>query len=247
MKPRRVDKHLFLYGYGKLGKLAEEIFNELDIPIAGIFDKDSITFGTSDNTLVAVCVASEPYYPIEKKLKENGWDNVVPVYDIIEAYPEVGIRNGWFVGEGTKEDERGFIYVIERLNSFGSKMKYSAFVEWHDKREETEIILNTGKPCLDSTLAGIRDRQFVTSFYDAPMDKVEIHAEGYEIETIEGNMALFQKHRPKIEVAVYHSKDGLWKIQKTLMDNLKDYVFEFKVYAYMGQGAYLICTPEEKV
>jgi hypothetical protein len=51
--PRRVDKPLVLYGYGKLGHLAEEIFYELKIPIAAIIWDANPDMTHKDNTLIA--------------------------------------------------------------------------------------------------------------------------------------------------------------------------------------------------
>ena len=44
LAPVKVKKPLILYGKGKLGKLAVEIFEELKIPIYEIMDKDDIEY-----------------------------------------------------------------------------------------------------------------------------------------------------------------------------------------------------------
>ena len=247
--PRKVDKPLVLYGYGKLGKLAAEIFTELGIPYR-MTDKHDPDVGVCDDheaVLVAVCVASEPYKPIENKLALLGYTDVVPVWDIIEAYPEVGIRNGWFGGEITDEDAEGIDVVDWGFCDLSSRGHYLSFREWHCKRDEW-LPQNTPiepMPSLPSTLKDIRKRQVIFNFEFMPKHVV-VHQEGYELETIKANLKRLQAFRPSLEVACYHSRDGLWKIPKFLMDNLPDYDFKFRLHSFQGQGAYIYATPKER-
>jgi hypothetical protein len=76
---------------------------------------------------------------------------------------------------------------------------------------------------------------------------ISIHNEGYELQTIQDSIEVFKKDKPRLEVACYHSRDGLWKIEKFLMDNLPDYTWTFRLTAYMGQGAYIYGCPKEEV
>jgi len=251
--PRKIDKKLILYGYGTLGRLAEEVFKELKIPIYLIVDhtnQAAIKKGIKESSLIAVCVASEPYLPIAGQLEKDGWPDIVPVYDIIEAYPQVGIHNGWFAPKlGDMKDEE--IYEIDRvldyLRDYRSKAHYESFLQWHLYRCEKRLKLPP-RPSLPSTLADIRHRQtHGTIWLDQPVEKVSIHNEGNELSELIANMWVFKKYRPVIEVACYHSRDGLWKIPKYLMDNLKDYTFKFRLHAYMGQGAFLYAAPKERL
>ena len=253
---RKVDRPLILYGYGKLGHLAEEIFRELKIPVYGVMDnkwsgaeaKFQMLYAPTD-ALVAVCVASSPYRPIYDFLVAQGWaeENIVPVYDIFLAYPECGIGSGWFGGPITEEVNKHSFHVMYKFKDLPSRIHYAAFLDWRISRIETPFkIEELHRHPLPSTLADIRRRQRVDMFADAPMKEISIHNEGCELKTLEENMHLFIKHRPKIEVSVYHSKDGLYKIERFLMDSLKDYTFKFRLHAYMGQGAYIYCTPKER-
>jgi len=249
--PRKVDKPLVLYGMGKLGKLAHEIFTEIGVDVFTGIDRDmpfDFSRSAREKALIAVCIASEPYEPIADHLRSVGWTDIVPVWDIIEAYPECGIRNGWFVGELTPEDIQGINYVMRHFKDLLCRMSYSAFISWREYRDDYPYIPVKPIPALPSTLADIRARQRVGTWDtwqwgDGPTT-VTIHAEGLELETIEKNLSDFIRYRPKISVACYHSRDGLWKIPKLLMDNLKDYRFKFRLHAYQGQAAFLYAEPK---
>ena len=243
MKPRRVDRPLALYGKGKLGKLAKEIFSELKIRPAYVMDKTCSFDGLPKDVLLAICVATEPYSVVTAPLYKAGWNDIVPVWEIVEAYPRIGLNNGWTAGKFGIKDERKIrsLYWDDAL----SYSHYNAFLNWRGYRQFPEDYLLQGcRRCLLSTLKDIRGRQRVVYFDDAPMKRVEVHCEGHEAVTLKENIYLFQKYRPKIDVACYHSRDGLWKIQRFLMDNLTDYEFTFRMYAYCGQGAYLHCIPK---
>lgn len=249
--PRKVGKPLVLYGKGKLGKLAVEIFNELKIPICGIIDSECINSHIFKSNLIAVCIATIPFTSILGKLTFLGFTDIVPVWDIIEAYPEINIHNGWFVGIQNDISMRNVIQVKSRLTDEKSQTNYDNFFAWRcrNKCYPEYTILKPSASYLDlpSTLVDIRKRQHVgisrIERSNTP-DIIYIHAEGYELQTVEQNMPLFIKYRPEIIVACYHNRDGLWKIQKTLMDNLIGYNFFFDIYAYQGQAAYFSCRPK---
>ena len=244
--PRKADKPLVLYGYGRLGHLAEEIFTELDIPVL-IWDKKlpCPVAQYPEDFLLAICIASEPYTPIRNSLREQGWTDIVPVWDILEYYTDkTGIGNGWFA---RPTDET----VTDGWADKNSYFHYSVFLYWRLCRKEWVIVGMEPKEALPSTLADIRARQNLNSgiFFSlnsSLLDHVTIHNEGYELQTLHDHIWDIQAHRPLLEVACYHSRDGLWKIPKFLMDNLKDYTFRFRMTAYQGQGAYITCIPNER-
>ena len=147
------------------------------------------------------------------------------------AYPEIGITNGWFF----KYDEDDETEVVRIMNYFYNRKDkysmwhYSCFRHWHERR--TEILCDKfpikPRPSLPSTLADIRARKenYYTQVSNGPF---VIHNEGNELTSLKENIHLFQKWRLSLEVACYHSRDGLWKIPKFLMDNLKNYRFTFR-------------------
>jgi hypothetical protein len=245
--PRKVDRPLVLYGYGRLGKLAEEIFRELKIPIAGFIDNRVPT--KPFDALLAICVASDPYAQVTAPLIAAGWVDIAPIWEIIAAYPEIGIGNGWTIDRMDNTDNDMVASVYDRLHDEHSQCNYMDFLLWRrDHFEDVEGNWYPPEPQepLPSTLADIRQRQRVSMVSDGPMISVSIHAEGCELKTLEENMHLFQKYRPSIKVSVYHSRDGLYLIEKFLMDNLPDYQWTFRLTAYMGQGAYIYGVPQER-
>ena len=244
--PRLVDKPLVLYGMGKLGMLAKEIFDELNIHSIMI-DKncDLHHVKNPEDCLLAICVATEPYSQVITPLIASGWETIVPVWDIIEEYPEVGIRNGWFADSDIENEEE---YVSLHLDDEDSREHYYEFRSWHRCRIQSPTRLPISPSIsLLSTLADIRNRQRVEMFVDDPMESISIHSEGCELKTIENGMPLFKKYRPKIDVTCYHSRDGLWKIEKYLIDNLPDYKWTFRLHAYMGQTAVMYGMPKERI
>lgn len=271
--PRRVDKPLVLYGHGRLGHLAEEVFKKIGVPIYQVFDKSCPPCFNPVDCLVAICIASEPYAPIADKLRADGFTDIVSVYDIFEAYPECGITSGWFVGSVSEEDVGGLTYVTSIWLDRLSKVHYLQFVRWHEYREdffpyeypidptnrwyipEVKETLRMDKEHIrlenpGSTLSDIADRKsYRARFpYDdpTPLTYIQLHCEGNELVTIQDNMGYFQKYRPIIAVTVYHTRDGLWAIEKTLMDNLENYRWYFRLHAHQGQAAIMYGVPKER-
>lgn len=249
--PRTVNKPLILYGKGALGKLAVEIFAELNIPVRSVIDKDDlpIYLANQQDYLVAVCVATSPFTHILGQLAFIGFEDIVPVWDIIEAYPEIGLRNGWFVELFNKEDSMCVRQIRDGLADENSRKTYSNFFAWRSARTlslpEYEVREFGDYRPLSSTLGEIRRRR--NAYRRNAIGQLEnnyIHAEGLELLVVETSLDRFIKQRPDITVACYHSRDGLWKIQKTLMDNLSNYNFYFNMYAYQGQAAYFTCKPK---
>jgi hypothetical protein len=241
--PRRVDKPLVLYGYGKLGHLAEEIFNELKIPIAGFIDNRVPT--KPFDALLAICVATEPYAQVTDPLIAAGWVDIAPIWEIIAAYPQVGIDNGWTV-ETDAMDRVAMFRVANDLDDEISWLNYTSFLMWRTQHTDP-LIPPEPQESLPSTLTDIRARQHPYRILSGNCDSIEIHNEGHELQTLEWSIGELKKYRPRLTVACYHSRDGLWKIEKFLMDSLPDYRWTFRLHSYMGQSAYIYGTPKEKI
>lgn len=259
--PRKVDKPLVLYGKGKLGKLAKEVFDRLEIPVFAWIDNKvvydyAIHIGNKD-VLVANCVAIDSAIKIESYLRELCFIDIVPVWDIIEAYPEVGLHNGWFATETLETLVLGKHEVFNKLRDSASRKVFDIFYHYRVYRTPYEHVSERERSdyeCLDSTLKDIMARRAydplaIQYIYDTQADNyhVDIHAEGNEMGLLFTHIDVIKKYRPFLKVACYHSEDGLWRIPRFLMTRLENYRFEFKLYAYQGQAAFLYCTPEEKL
>ena len=138
--PRKVNKPLALYGAGSLGRMAKEFFAMLGIPFRYVVDSNPGRYaGAADWTgidviglrdvpvsdrrdcLFAVCVATVPFASIAAPLSRLGFRDVVPFYDITEAYRDVHpMGNGWFTGELTADDAEGIDYVTSELGGRAS-------------------------------------------------------------------------------------------------------------------------------
>lgn len=155
-EPRKVDKQLILYGAGNLGKMAREYFERLGIPFMFVVDANPDLhrrdpfwagvniFGTKDvpikqgeSALWAVCVATVPFSQVSAPLKERGWRDVVPFYDIAEAYRDRHpLSNGWHSGVLSEEDVYGIESVLFRWEDDVSRAHHMQFIAWHSLREE---------------------------------------------------------------------------------------------------------------
>jgi hypothetical protein len=261
----KVDRPLVLYGAGKLGQLAKEILDELGIAVSAIVDqngffklKDILPEAKASN-LIAVCVTTEPYGKLKDMLQKNGWKNIVSIYDVFNWYPECGITNGWNI-ENSKENTANISSVSLRWDDGWSWYQYLAFITLRIAGVETEMfkwapILPESQSLIvgrifngveDCTLEGIRDRKKVTVF-SQPQEFVKVHLEGEELPSLRLSIGHLRIYRPILKVACYHNEDGLYKIEKFLMDNLERYKFYFRLHAFQGQAAYMYCIPEEKM
>jgi hypothetical protein len=261
MYSRIVNKPLFLYGAGKLGQLAAEVMDELAIMVSTIVDKNGLIKSedilpeVKKKSLIAVCCTTEPYWKIEDDLKDAGWQDIISVYDIFNAYPECEITNGWTA----KGYPKAIFNVQDTWDDGWSWFHYFLFVMYRQFRTESPALkwapiipdyaVVGGRKIIsvtkNSSLAAIRERQRKVEFGNSSF--YDIHLEGMELPSIQQSIVAFQSHRPILKVACYHNEDGLWKIEKFLMDNLQKYKFYFRLHSYQGQAAYTYCVPEEKV
>ena len=154
--PRKVDKPLILYGAGSLGKMAKEYFERLGISFlfvvdanpdlhrrdpfwagVGIFGIRDVPIKQGESALWAVCVATVPFSQVSAPLKERGWRDVVPFYDIAEAYRDRHpLSNGWHSGVLSERDICGIESVLYRWEDDLSRAHHLQFVAWRSLREE---------------------------------------------------------------------------------------------------------------
>jgi FkbM family methyltransferase len=154
--PRRVDKPLVLYGAGNLGHMAREYLDRLEIPIAAVVDSRpdahradtfwggvpvfgpaEVPAGLRRDALLAVCVATAPMGELDESLRGQGWRDVVPFYDIAEAYRDRHpLGNGWFTGEIGPAEVAAVEQVLARWDDDVSRAHHLQFIAWHALRED---------------------------------------------------------------------------------------------------------------
>jgi FkbM family methyltransferase len=154
--PRTIDKPLVLYGAGNLGRLAKAYLDICGIPVSCVADaqahlarRDPFWEGVhiaypfeiseldKETCLVAVCIVTTPYDPIRCQLAEQGWQDIVPFYDIAEAYRDRHpLANGWFAGSLTPGGLSAMQEVASGWNDDSSRAHHLQFLAWRRLREE---------------------------------------------------------------------------------------------------------------
>ena len=155
--PRSVDRPLVLYGAGKLGHLAADLFRRLGVPVAYALDRsptvdgrlpgdipvrrpDEVGQAERDGHMVAVCIVNAPYEPIRTELSAMGWRHIFPVYDLLEAYVDrLPMGNGWFVGRLGEEDVSRISAVLSNWSDDWSRAAHLQFVAWRLHRMEWQF------------------------------------------------------------------------------------------------------------
>ena len=155
--PRPVDRPLVLYGAGKLGRLAADLFRRLGIPVAYALDRSPIAGGRlpgdirvttpdaisrvdRDNCMVAVCIVNVPYEPIRADLSAVGWRHIFPVYDLLEAYADrLSMGNGWFADRIDGEDISRITTVLSHWSDDWSRAAHLQFMAWRLHRMEWQF------------------------------------------------------------------------------------------------------------
>lgn len=155
-EPRKVDKPLVLYGAGNLGRLAASYFKHIGISFQLVVDANAVVYnddpfwqGTSivrpedvqvkdkESSILAICISTAPISPIYKSLADQGWQDIVPFYDIAEAYSDLHpLSNGWFTGKLQPAEISGMEWVLERWHDDTSRAHHLQFLAWRALREE---------------------------------------------------------------------------------------------------------------
>lgn len=167
----RVEQPLVLYGAGHLGRMAADLLQQLDVPIAYALDRlppsDGLLLGRipvltpeqaplahRNSHQVAVCVVTAPYEPIYADLVSMGWRQVDPVYDILDAYVDrLPMGNGWFAGALDDEDIGRIEQVLACWHDDYSRAAHLQFLAWRVHREEWHF--SDAPVCID-------DRYFIS-------------------------------------------------------------------------------------
>ena len=157
--PRQVDKPLYIYGAGELGKLAWDYFKVIGIDVAAVLDANPARYGDdpfwsgvtiklpSDIApearqagLLSICVATFSYGAVSSPLEQAGWRDIVPFYTISSAYTQRHpLNNGWFTGPFSEQDRAGIADVLSRYADDASRAFHLQFIAWHALQQEWEF------------------------------------------------------------------------------------------------------------
>lgn len=154
--PRKVDKPLVLYGAGNLGRMAKQYFEKIGIPFKYVVDSNpephrsdpfwagvdiispkDVTPKERSEILLAICVATTPFSRLSAELGSLGWTDLVPFYDIAEAYRDRHpLGNGWFSGKLNQTDIENVELVLSGWQDDISRAHHLQFIAWHALRED---------------------------------------------------------------------------------------------------------------
>lgn len=160
---RKVDKPLAIYGAGKLGKMAVELLEHVCIRPEMIVDANperaridpfwderaiiepsQISLEIRSSYLLAVSIANLPFDELATTLYTQGWKDIVPFYDIAEAYKDrYPLSNGWVLDQLEDADISATQKVLETWNDDISRAHHLQFMAWHRYREDFRF---TGAP-----------------------------------------------------------------------------------------------------
>ena len=104
------------------------------VDILGIKD---VSIEMKECALLAICVVTTPFSQVSAPLREQGWRDVVPFYDIAEAYRDRHpLSNGWYSGALSEGDICGIESILSRWEDDISRAHHLQFIAWHSLREE---------------------------------------------------------------------------------------------------------------
>lgn len=154
--PVPADRPLALYGAGSLGRLAQEFLNAVGKEFALAIDRnapqlaaepcwsglrlvhpDDVASRDKSRLRVAVSIVTAPYVPLEQTLRQQGFANVVPFYDLAESFRAVHpLSNGWFAEPLTSLDRSKTAEVLARWTDDVSRAHHLQFLAWRRLRQE---------------------------------------------------------------------------------------------------------------
>lgn len=156
LHPRMVDRPLALYGAGDLGRMARAYLAHVGVQVDFVIDRnadrlaelpewrdvpllkpDAVPERARRSMLLAVCVATAPYAPLEAELSRAGWCDVVPFYDVAEAYRDRHpLSNGWFAPSFSERALAALGAVLAGWADDRSRAYHLQFITWRRLREE---------------------------------------------------------------------------------------------------------------
>jgi FkbM family methyltransferase len=152
---RKIDKPFLIYGAGNLGKMAIEYFEIIgkipDLIIDKSFHENDdgefykVKKGSIDNLkidlrrhyLIIVTIVNTSYTEIHEFLSEKGFFDIVPFYDVTEAYKDIHpLSNGWVLEDFDNNDFEKTNCVLKYWSDNHSRAHHLQFIAWHRLRED---------------------------------------------------------------------------------------------------------------
>lgn len=150
------DRPLALYGAGNLGRLARDFLKAVGQDFVLAIDQNARTLSANGDwagvrllhpdevadsdksrARLAVSVVTSAYVPIERKLLDRGFTDVVPFYDLAESFRRLHpLSNGWFAASMTADDRSHTAQVLARWSDDISRAHHLQFLAWRRLREE---------------------------------------------------------------------------------------------------------------
>jgi len=154
--PRAIDGPFALYGAGKLGCMAMDFFRHARLAPTIVVDADADRVRgdsrwQSCNVLLpsevpahmksvlplVVSVATVCFTGLAETLQSQGWRDVVPLYDVMEAYRRCyPIGNGWFMGDLSGAEQKMVEQVLAGWSDDISRAHHLQFIAWHRLRQD---------------------------------------------------------------------------------------------------------------
>lgn len=177
---------LVIYGAGTFGRMALDFLNDVGVEPAMVIDARADEIRNSDvwagidlraphqvsaelkaEALIAVSIVTSPVTPILSELRDRGWRQAVPFYDVAESFrPTHPLSNGWFAGPLLPEDLTGIAEVLDVWDDDMSRAHHLMFLAWRLARQEWRfegaVIDNSNRFFVPEVLAALAgDELFV--------------------------------------------------------------------------------------
>lgn len=154
--PVTMDLPLALYGAGNMGRLARDFLSAVGHKLVMVIDRDARRLAqepcwsgerlvhpdaaaelAKGGLRVAVSVVTSPYVPLERSLRQLGFKDIVPFYDLAESFRHLHpLSNGWFARPLSAKDQENTARVLALWDDDVSRAHHLQFLAWRRLREE---------------------------------------------------------------------------------------------------------------
>ncbi len=154
--PRSLEGPFALYGAGKLGMMAMTFFERVQLKPALVIDADAdrlrasatwrrwpmqdplqVPMRLKRSLPLVVSIATTCFTELAAGLKAQGWRDVIPIYDVTEAYrTRYPLGNGWFMGELDGAGRMAVEQVLAAWSDDVSRAHHLQFMAWHRLRQD---------------------------------------------------------------------------------------------------------------